>query len=81
MTAAVILHSANPTVQEFCNRLHKSIMDQFAYGEFHLCIYIVIDGLLGASWILRSIVGTNDLIHSLRCDIRCWNSLGLGQVR
>jgi ribosome-interacting GTPase 1 len=28
----VILHSTNPTVEEFCNRLHKGIMAQFNFG-------------------------------------------------
>jgi hypothetical protein len=28
----VILHSeGNPTIEEFCNRLHKGIIDEFAY--------------------------------------------------
>jgi ribosome-interacting GTPase 1 len=30
----VILHSNNPTVEEFCNRLHKGIMAEFNFGEF-----------------------------------------------
>jgi ribosome-interacting GTPase 1 len=29
----VILHSNNPTVEEFCNRLHKGIMAEFNFGE------------------------------------------------
>jgi ribosome-interacting GTPase 1 len=29
----VILHSTNPTVEEFCNRLHKGIMAEFNYGK------------------------------------------------
>ena len=28
----VILHSENPTVEEFCNRLHKSIMLEFNFA-------------------------------------------------
>eukprot|EP00529_Nitzschia_sp_RCC80_P000598 CAMPEP_0113504030 /NCGR_PEP_ID=MMETSP0014_2-20120614/34495_1 /TAXON_ID=2857 /ORGANISM="Nitzschia sp." /LENGTH=375 /DNA_ID=CAMNT_0000399107 /DNA_START=125 /DNA_END=1252 /DNA_ORIENTATION=+ /assembly_acc=CAM_ASM_000159 len=28
----VILHSTNPTIEEFCNRLHKGIMAQFNYA-------------------------------------------------
>lgn len=30
----VILHSTNPTVEEFCNRLHKGIMAEFNFGEW-----------------------------------------------
>ena len=29
----VILHSTNPTIEEFCNRLHKGIMSEFNYGK------------------------------------------------
>lgn len=28
----VILHAENPTIEEFCNRLHKSIMDEFSHA-------------------------------------------------
>jgi ribosome-interacting GTPase 1 len=28
----VILHAANPTIEEFCNRLHRSLMDEFAFA-------------------------------------------------
>jgi hypothetical protein len=28
----VILHAANPTIEEFCNRLHRSIMNDFAFA-------------------------------------------------
>lgn len=28
----VILRAANPTIEEFCNRLHKSIMSQFSHA-------------------------------------------------
>ena len=28
----VILHAENPTIRDFCNRLHKAIVDQFQYA-------------------------------------------------
>lgn len=28
-TEPVILHARNPTVEEFCNRLHKTLIAQF----------------------------------------------------
>ena len=28
----VILHSTNPTIEEFCNRLHKGIMPSFNFA-------------------------------------------------
>jgi ribosome-interacting GTPase 1 len=28
----VILHSESPTIEEFCNRLHKGIMAQFSHA-------------------------------------------------
>ena len=28
----VILHSTNPTIEEFCNRLHKGIMAEFNFA-------------------------------------------------
>ena len=28
----VVLHASNPTVEQFCNRIHKSIMEQFKYA-------------------------------------------------
>ena len=28
----VILHAENPTIRDFCNRLHKNIVQQFQYA-------------------------------------------------
>jgi len=28
----VILHSAEPTIEEFCNRLHRGIISQFSHA-------------------------------------------------
>ena len=28
----VVLHADGPTVEQFCNRIHKSIMEQFKYA-------------------------------------------------
>jgi ribosome-interacting GTPase 1 len=28
----VILHANKPTIEQFCNRMHKSILSQFAYA-------------------------------------------------
>lgn len=29
---SVILHSAEPTIEEFCNRLHRGIISQFSHA-------------------------------------------------
>ena len=31
-TAPVVLHDAAPTVEDFCDRLHKQLMAQFKYA-------------------------------------------------
>lgn len=30
--APVVLHAASPTIEDFCNRIHKQILNQFKYA-------------------------------------------------
>ena len=31
-SAPVVLHDTNPTIENFCNKIHKGIMSQFKYA-------------------------------------------------
>jgi ribosome-interacting GTPase 1 len=61
----VILHSTNPTIEEFCNRLHRGIMSEFNYGE-----------LLRVS---LNVSFRNRPSHQLVCML-LFNSLGVGKI-